>query len=124
MFRKTFVYLLLLSLVFQCLGSLGLLTWFIVNREYITNELCENKERPMMHCNGQCVLMKKLKKWGEAESQDSERYINKIEALVIVPETLKLKAPIPTLRQWIVPPYSGRYYYLYATSLFHPPRMI
>ena len=34
---------------------------------------CENKARPMMHCNGKCQLMKKLKQEEKKEQQNQER---------------------------------------------------
>lgn len=33
---------------------------FNIYRSYIAKYLCENRFRPQMHCNGQCVLMKKM----------------------------------------------------------------
>ena len=30
-----------------------------LNREYIAKNLCVNKSRPKMHCNGRCHMMKK-----------------------------------------------------------------
>lgn len=40
--------------------------WFVVlsfnlNREFIAKNLCENRYRPKLNCNGNCVLMKKMK---------------------------------------------------------------
>jgi hypothetical protein len=33
---------------------------FNIYRSYIASHLCENRFRPQMHCNGKCVLMKKM----------------------------------------------------------------
>ncbi|HEU4716892.1 MAG TPA: hypothetical protein VFU15_03625 [Bacteroidia bacterium] len=35
---------------------------YLLNRNYIANVLCENRDKPKMHCNGKCHLMKELKK--------------------------------------------------------------
>ena len=32
-----------------------------INKAYIAKNLCENRKIPKMHCNGQCILMKKIK---------------------------------------------------------------
>lgn len=40
-----------------------------VNKEYIAKVLCENKKRPMLHCNGKCQLAKKL----AAEEEDAKK---------------------------------------------------
>ncbi|MBX9808301.1 MAG: hypothetical protein K2X95_10950, partial [Flavobacteriaceae bacterium] len=40
---------------------------YIVNYEYISKVLCVNKDKPKMHCNGKCHLMKELAKAAENE---------------------------------------------------------
>ena len=35
---------------------------YLLNYNYIANVLCVNKDKPEMHCNGKCYLMKKLSK--------------------------------------------------------------
>ena len=35
---------------------------YLVNYNYIANELCVNKDNPEMHCNGKCHLKKELEK--------------------------------------------------------------
>ncbi|MBS7785700.1 hypothetical protein KIH23_00190 [Flavobacterium sp. CYK-55] len=40
---------------------------YVVNYDYIANVLCVNKEKPKMHCNGKCHLMKELAKAAESE---------------------------------------------------------
>jgi len=47
--------------------------WFVVfeynaNRNYIANNLCVNKSKPKMHCNGKCQMMKRL---ADEEKQNS-----------------------------------------------------
>jgi hypothetical protein len=34
---------------------------FELNRQYIATKLCENRNKPWLHCNGHCYLMKKLR---------------------------------------------------------------
>lgn len=36
--------------------------WYMANRAYIAANLCENKARPKIKCNGKCQLAKQLKK--------------------------------------------------------------
>jgi hypothetical protein len=57
---------------------------YIVNYEYISKVLCENKAKPMMHCNGKCHLMKELVKASENEkpaSSDKKGYTPVAEVL-------------------------------------------
>lgn len=45
----------------RCYVYLG----FELNREHITENLCDNRSRPELKCNGKCYLMQKLKQADE-----------------------------------------------------------
>ena len=44
---------------------------YVVNYDYIVNELCENKLKPELKCNGKCHLTKELAKASEGNSDNS-----------------------------------------------------
>ena len=44
----------------QCCYQLGVITYFHLNRDYIAEVLCINKEKPIAMCYGQCFLEKSL----------------------------------------------------------------
>ena len=48
------------------MGNTVIFIHYQLNKQYYTKVLCENKDKPMMHCNGQCHLAKELK---EAEQK-------------------------------------------------------
>jgi hypothetical protein len=57
---------------------------YMVNYEYISEVLCENKAKPMMHCNGKCHLMKELANTNENDKQapsDKKGYTPVLELL-------------------------------------------
>ncbi len=62
-----------ISLLFALIGSnfsrFFIYAGFEVNQKYISEKLCENRDRPWMHCNGKCFLMKKLKQAEEKEKK-------------------------------------------------------
>lgn len=53
---------LLLQMLFQSLGSLKVHIAFAFNRDFISTELCEQKEVPDNACQGSCYLKKNLEK--------------------------------------------------------------
>jgi hypothetical protein len=63
---------LTLSLAFLFLLQSFTRTFIIVNyqvnKDYISNVLCENKEKKAMHCEGKCHLKKELDKEEKNES--------------------------------------------------------
>ncbi|MCC9063716.1 hypothetical protein [Flavobacterium piscisymbiosum] len=44
-----------------------------MNKEYIVANLCENRKKPEMHCNGKCFLEKKLKQADDNEKKHGEK---------------------------------------------------
>lgn len=83
--------LLLFSLLMTNFSNLFLFAGFELNRNYISAKLCVNKNKPELHCNGKCYLMKKLKQAQEKEEkQDRQSQNNHFqEAVVVVPVVFK-----------------------------------
>ena len=55
-----------------------------INYNFIVKELCENKEKPELQCNGKCHLAKELAKASENEkpiSQEKKHQTSEIEVL-------------------------------------------
>ncbi|TAE47612.1 MAG: hypothetical protein EAZ89_17385 [Bacteroidetes bacterium] len=52
---------LILLVTAQLVIKMGVIGYFEVNRDYIASERCINRDRPALHCEGQCFLMQKLK---------------------------------------------------------------
>jgi hypothetical protein len=63
----------------QCFFKLGVITYFHMNREYIAEVLCINKEEPITMCYGQCFLDKNLDLADDANSDDSTLPIGKLK---------------------------------------------
>jgi len=96
-----------------------------VNYDYISKVLCENKAKPMMHCNGKCHLMKELAKAAETDNPKSSDkkentpiqevlFFKEINTFSIVSFDFETKTKINTS-------YLNWYSYLNANSEFHPP---
>ncbi len=63
--------LLTFSIMAQGMVNLALCAYYQVNKKAITEKLCVNKNKPQMHCNGQCYLSKQLKKAEENEKRQN-----------------------------------------------------
>ncbi|GAA3650471.1 hypothetical protein [Flavivirga jejuensis] len=64
---------LLSFIIIKLLAPLWCLTDYIINYDYIVNNLCENKDKVEMQCNGKCYLLKKLQ---EKNSEEDKKEIN------------------------------------------------
>jgi hypothetical protein len=46
---------------------------FEMRRDYIVANLCENRDRPQMNCNGKCFLAKRIAALEEQEKRQAEK---------------------------------------------------
>ena len=101
---------------------------YVVNYEYISEVLCENKDKPKMHCNGKCHLMKELAKASENEkpiSSDKKNASQEFEILFF--EEIKAFKIAPIYyhdNPKVANNYSNLYFHLNSASFFHPPIFI
>jgi hypothetical protein len=94
---------------------------FDINQKYIASTLCENRDKPEMHCNGKCYLAKKIKQAEEKErSQEQQSQKNRFqEALITYKYKFNfasdiIKAAVSFEQPFNLPQHS--------TSIFHPPQ--
>tara|TARA_R110001592_G_scaffold111321_3_gene308288 strand:+ start:563 stop:943 length:381 start_codon:yes stop_codon:yes gene_type:complete len=86
--------------------------------------LCENKDKPQLQCNGKCQLMK------VAESQNSDQ--NTPESIIDFKELILYPSPntsfqltqyTPIRRQYFSSHYLNLYTFNNTSDCFHPPRV-
>ncbi|HXH18682.1 MAG TPA: hypothetical protein VNJ07_06325 [Chitinophagales bacterium] len=70
---KILVSILLLGLLaFQMFLKAGLVGYYYLDQSRIAATLCENRDKPFMHCKGKCYLKKQLK---EADDSENNRQL-------------------------------------------------
>ncbi len=85
--KRSIVVFFLFIFVLQC-GMKGIITTvFYFQQSTISKTLCENRNKPKMHCNGKCYLAKQLNK--EEKKDKGIQKVNKdiVEFFMIVPES-------------------------------------
>jgi hypothetical protein len=95
---------------------------YSVNRSFITNNLCENRLKPEIHCAGKCYLNKQLAKSNESrEPGDQKSSIKNLVTDLFVPVneplTFNLKETTVFASQFYLPSISSQF----AGNIFHPP---
>ena len=69
--RKPMAIFFLLLLSCQVMSHWVQLGVFKFNQSWIAKKTCENRFRPQLKCNGNCVLMKKMKQQEKENQQES-----------------------------------------------------
>jgi hypothetical protein len=80
--KKLFAFILLLCFAVQTFSQAVIRLNFYMQQAYIAKNLCENRYRPMLHCDGKCVLAKKLKQEQKKDQQTPERKMQGKEEVV------------------------------------------
>jgi len=120
--KKMLLYFLTISLLVQASWGYVVIGAFYVNKDYIAKYLCENRDKPQLHCNGNCVLMKKIKKAQEKEKQNPTAKLKAEVYDLINSYTLFSFAPSSVeIRLLSLGPVDTRYNSIDPNRLFRPP---
>lgn len=99
---------------------------YVINYDYISTQLCENIEKPVLKCNGKCHLAKELAKASENEKplDSSKKHTFKFEIEVLFCESF-LNYNVTNFLNFETKETSSFYQNLYfselTTRIFHPP---
>jgi hypothetical protein len=122
MFRAVLAYSLIFAILAGNFSRFFIYTGFEANQKYIAAELCVNRSKPMMHCNGKCYLAKKIKQAEEKEKKEEQsqksRYQEAILTSVIVIEerfATPVESGFPELRYVLSH---------LSPAVFHPPQAL
>lgn len=100
---------------------------YVFNYNYIAKELCVNKDKPVMHCNGKCHLMKELAKKAAEETPSSEKKTGstqfEIFAVLQAPFTFTF-TPSVNYNGSPAIVYNNLYSHKYNPLFFRPPSIV
>jgi hypothetical protein len=129
MLHRLSILLILIAVLNQTFSTAVTLVAFEMNRQYISEVLCENKNRPDLHCEGKCILMQRVQNEVDKASQKGQELLNNlIEKEVIVffetrvwaflryPETITSRSA--TNKVYVLGKSQS-----YLTDIFHPPAL-
>lgn len=118
--RSLIVIALALSILCQSFSRAIVLVNYHVNKEFIAANLCENRDKPKMGCEGKCHLKKELAKEEKKEQAPSGNMKEKHEVW--------LAQELPNLQQEEILhaiehhfSYSARNLPGFVLPVFHPP---
>lgn len=110
---------LFVVIVLQTFSSFIIQADFYLNQDYIAKNLCVNRDKPMMHCNGKCYLAKKLNEEGQSQSPASKN-----ERVDVSPFFVPTSFSFVTVPHIIKPEYfikDENPVSSFSPYIFHPP---
>jgi hypothetical protein len=118
----------IMSIMAKDITSLSWNIWYLANKEYVAKELCVNKAKPKLKCNGKCHLAKQLQKLEEPQpkktpSAPKQLKLKELEWVVasveILPATDYSVISESTLTYWNEFKKAPR---SFSNTIFHPPQ--
>lgn len=123
---KKLTAILFLSVLFcQTFHRMVIYGAFYANQSYIAKNLCVNRDKPEMHCNGHCQLKKELATDDKKESQNPLQRASKEPSLLYLPPQIFQdsffgeKETVPLYGYYDMPALQE-----YISSTFHPPARV
>lgn len=127
MLKQFIVFILLACVVSTYLSRDFAVVSFELNQKYISEKLCENRDKPWMHCNGRCYLMKKVKQAEDNEKRQANKDLrSSMQVLWCVnPSNLIQNRQVEhALAKRYKIHYSYAYSNQYTTAIFRPPKSL
>lgn len=120
--KKLFTILTLAGLLLQTFSQAVIWAEFRVNQDYIAKNLCENRDKPEMHCDGQCCLKRKLAKDGKEQRPSQSNQKNELTVSLFYQESyFGIKLLYCKRPQQFYFSYNELATFSFHHSVFHPP---
>jgi len=116
-----FVPIFMMLVLCQAFSKWIMLAEYNIWKDYITEHLCENRYRPSLHCNGKCVLMKKM---AAEESQSSNGGMIKLnwESFLFIDDHAQYVQSLPAaLSDLLIASHSDLLKTYFTAGVFRPP---
>lgn len=124
--RTVVLYCLLFATLLPTVSSWGIIAHYNLNRDYIARVLCENRDRPQLHCDGKCFLAKRLKAQQDRQDKETTERVQRLPSMTLFCANHLPFAFEPTATGTAVPVFDARQpgaYRIAPDALFQPPRL-
>ncbi len=122
MYRNAISFLFLLLILFNATSAVWINAAFLLNRGYVADNLCQQRLIAGNACQGECVLMKKLKESQEKDKEPSTMKVQELQ-LVFTQNTWSVDLGTPSIVRdgQPVPRDQGQHPDNFTPAIFHPP---
>ncbi|WP_317039183.1 hypothetical protein [Siphonobacter aquaeclarae] len=125
MIRQLLVFVLLLAVLLPSFSPLGTIAYYQLNRDYIAKVLCENRDKPQLHCDGKCYLAKKLKAQQDRQDKETTQLVKSMPTITLFCDALaafEFAPEVTTPAETGTPAYVLPSYTSFLAVQHQPPR--
>jgi len=121
--KHLFLLLAITTILLQIFSKTIIFVNYELNKDYITKNFCENKNKPKMHCNGKCHLKKQLAQ-AEKKGQSPTNSLNEKYEVQFFSEN---NSDISQFNSSVISIVKPLYFFSlsdkHLLSVFHPPQV-
>ncbi len=121
--KKIAILFLVTAVLLQCSMKVAIVAYYQINKDYIASNLCVNKEKPKMQCNGKCYLSKKIKAQ-EDQEQKLPSVLKGLDEITLFCShyTISFSPVIHVISNLLNQKYILKYYNSPLVGIFQPPQ--
>ncbi|WP_229201787.1 hypothetical protein [Arsenicibacter rosenii] len=123
--RQLVIYMLLVAVLLPVISPWGTIAYYQLNKDYIARVLCENRDKPQLHCDGKCYLAKRLKEQQDKQDKETAERVQKLPVVQLFSDALTTFVfQVPHLSHIPSPPagYAGACLAGYPGEPLQPPQ--
>ena len=113
--------MLLSVFLLQFASRISIYADYMINKDYISEVLCVNRDEPEMHCNGECHLKSEIEKEEKSEKSPINTVKDKNEIQLFSESNAVFSFSIEPLLIQPIPFYHSPFSVKHTVSIFHPP---
>lgn len=110
--------------------KVGIIVNWKINQQYIVKNLCINRTKPQLHCDGKCQLMKMIQKAEDDNKRAAEFPLDKFKNLSFDVFNINGDSKVSYNYENIAITINSLFYtksfyfYQFSNSCFHPPQHV
>lgn len=121
--KTLFSVAVLFTVMLHSFSNLLIIGGYYINKNYIAENLCENKAKPELQCEGKCHLTKQLKASEEKTGEDNPPVFEESTPLMYCHTNDIRLSPLPDNPAFFGLFQNSFYSYTSADDIFHPPQI-
>ncbi|AUD01158.1 hypothetical protein [Spirosoma pollinicola] len=124
--KGALVYILLIATLLPTVSPWGTIAYYHVNKDYIARVLCENRDKPQLHCDGKCYLAKQLKAQQDRQDKETTERVQNTPLLQLFCQAnlpFQFRSVLTVLASVEFSAYTFPSYVAPMSGPFHPPQV-
>jgi len=127
MLKQLTIWFLIFAVFAANFSSVFVYVGFKLNQQYIAANLCVNRFKPSLHCNGKCYFMRKIKQAEDNDKKQATKDGSSRLEMSFIQQPFSITFSEPVIVDELsagFPAFDYQYTSRYLSSIFKPPKSV